>query len=281
MPGGITNVTYGYDHDGDRFLVRVFGAGTELLGIDREVHVHNARLAHEHGIGAAVIHADAEGMVCRAAPGRTLSSGSAASPGVLARVAEALRSCHGVPVSQVRGVYSVFADVTGNIGRAGLMGVALPDDADRLATVAGSVDAALRTAPVPAAFCHGDAVPDNMIDDGERVFLIDWEYAGVGDPFFDLGMVAAYHDLGQEQSAELLRACRGTVDRAGLARTELMRTMSDLRDVAWSLVQQAISELPFDFVAYRKQRLIRLRERIAGPAHEAWLDDAGAGGGCR
>jgi thiamine kinase-like enzyme len=101
--------------------------------------------------------------------------------------------------------------------------------------------------------------------------LIDWEYSGCGDRYFDLGMAATYHQLDDKEERELLGAYFGKVTETSLARLRLMRMMSTLRDGAWSLVQGAVSSLDFDFVAYGEDRFRRFTRLSERTAFEDWL----------
>ena len=113
---------------------------------------------------------------------------------------------------------------------------------------------ALRAA-APRVTCHNDLLAANFIDDGERIWVVDWEYAGMGDPFFDLANFAVNNGLDEEGERALLEAYGSTDVRA----LTLMRFMSDFREAMWGVVQQAISELDFDFAAYADEHFERLR----------------------
>ena len=101
----------------------------------------------------------------------------------------------------------------------------------------------------------------NFIDGGGRLWLVDWEYAGMGDPLFDLGNVAVNHELGEEEESTLL-AAYGSDEGDALV---LMRYMSDCREAMWGIVQRAISELDFDFGAYAEEHFERLARTAAEP----------------
>jgi len=112
---------------------------------------------------------------------------------------------------------------------------------------------------VPIRPCHNDLLNANFIGDGTRTWLVDWEYAGMGDAFFDLGNFSVNHELDESGESELL-AAYGSNDRRALV---LMRFMSDFREAMWGVVQQALSDLDFDFRAYAEQHFERL-EQTAG-----------------
>jgi thiamine kinase-like enzyme len=110
--------------------------------------------------------------------------------------------------------------------------------------------------------CHNDLLNANFIDDGD-IRIVDWEYAGMGDRFFDLANLSVNHDFGLEEDSLLLAAYFGVEVPAHLAALRLMRIMSDFREAMWGVVQQAISELEFDFVAYAAQHFERMRKTAA------------------
>ncbi len=131
-----------------------------------------------------------------------------------------------------------------------------------------------RLIPLP---CHNDLLNANFIDEGDRLRIVDWEYAGMGDPFFDLGNFSVNHELPSEADEALLRAYEGQVRPARLARLSLMRVVSDFREAMWSVLQQGISNLDFDFVAYADEHFERLLESASRPGFERALQDAADG----
>ena len=119
--------------------------------------------------------------------------------------------------------------------------------------IAGRIEAK-RSAEEPVP-CHNDLLTANFLDDGERLRIVDWEYAGMGDRFFDLANFSINHELDAAQSEALLGAYFGEARPADLEALELMRFMSDFREAMWGVVQSAVSELDFDFVAYAARAL--------------------------
>ena len=125
--------------------------------------------------------------------------------------------------------------------------------------------------PVALRPCHNDLLKTNFIDDGERIRIVDWEYAGMGDPFFDLGNFSVNHELTPDEDAYLL-AAYGEIGRIDhLARLTLMRVVSDFREAMWGVLQQGISTLDVDFVAYAGEHFDRLRSNASTPAFEQAL----------
>jgi thiamine kinase-like enzyme len=121
--------------------------------------------------------------------------------------------------------------------------------------------------------CHNDLLASNFIDDGRNIWILDWEYAGMGDIFFDLGNFAVNQALDDQQCALLLRNYFGEVRPSDLAHLQLMRLASDLREAFWGFLQLAISELDFDYRAYADHHLERFLSNVATPRFSQWLQD--------
>src|ERR1700682_1609721 len=126
----------------------------------------------------------------------------------------------------------------------------------------------------PLVPCHNDLLNANFIDDGATIRIVDWEYAGMGDRFFDLGNFAVNHQLTEEDEGRLLSAYFGRLVSSQYARLRLMRIMSDFREAMWGVLQQAISELDFDFKGYAGKHFDRLLTAADDPRYDDWLQQA-------
>ena len=130
-------------------------------------------------------------------------------------------------------------------------GVAIPPAYELAAAVGRRIEMApAGSNPIELRPCHNDLLNANFIDDGARIRIIDWEYAGMGDPFFDLGNFSINHELTPDEDEILLAAYDGSVRPDRLARLTLMRIVSDFREAMWGVLQQGVSTLDVDFVAY-------------------------------
>jgi thiamine kinase-like enzyme len=264
LGGGITNHNLKVEADGERYVLRVAGKDTGLLGIDRTVELAATEAAAAAAIGPEVVaFVEPEGwLVTRFVEGRTPSVERMGEPDLLERVASALRAFHdGRPIP---GVFDSFRVVETYRETALERGGRVPDDFDWAHEIASSIEARRSgDAPVP---CHNDLLNANFLDDGERLCIVDWEYAGMGDRFFDLANFSINHDLGPAQREALLRAYFGKLRYEDAAALELMTFMSDFREAMWGVVQSAVSELDFDFVAYASEHFERLRRTVKSPA---------------
>ena len=270
LGGGITNRNYLVRRGDERFVVRVMGHNTELLGIDRAWEYEASRVAADLGIGAGVFAFLPEqgGMVTRFVTGDGLSAERAATPEVMGRIMGVVRRYHEGP--PFPGAFSAFGTVRAYDRLARQRGVVFPDSAARALARADAIEAALGpvTTPVP---CHNDLLAANFLEDGDIVRLLDWEYAGMGDRFFDLGNFAANQTLDPPGCDSLLQAYFGAVRPRDQAHLHLMRVMSDLRESLWGFLQSSLSNLDFDFLEYGGEHLDRFLEKAAAPEVEGWM----------
>ena len=261
LGGGITNRNFRVDVGGESFVLRVGGKDTELLGIDRRAEHGASVVAARLGVAPEVVaFVEPEGyLVTRYVEGDV-------GRVEVERAGAILRLVHGGP--PIPGRFDSFRVVEAYAATAVARGLRVPADYDRARELAVEIER--RRGKRSLRPCHNDLLTANFIDDGERLWLVDWEYAGMGDPYFDLANFAANHELDEDGETALLDAYGGG-DRAAVV---LMRVMSDFREAMWGVVQQAISELDFDFRAYAQQHFERLARTAAGPRFRAALRDA-------
>jgi thiamine kinase-like enzyme len=273
LGGGITNRNFRVTLGGSDYVIRRPGKDTDLLGIDRDAERLATDAASDLGIAPAVAAALDDCLVtrfitCRPPTPEELADG-------VGEIAAALRSFHDSPAVLpasfwVPDLLDRYAGLV--LGRGGTLPAAY---AETIA-VAARIEAVL---PRPRARpCHNDLLPGNIImaQPSGRILLVDWEYAGMGDPRFDLGNVSVNNGFDEHTDDRLLAAYHGSRPgdgaRAGL---KLMRLMSDAREAAWGVVQGAVSELDFDFAGYAAEHFERLQAAASKPEFEEWLAVAG------
>ncbi len=263
LGGGITNHNLKVEVDGEAFVLRVAGKDTGLLGIDRTVELAATRAAAALGIGPEVVaFVEPEGwLVTRFVEGAIPPMERMHEPAMLERVAQALRAFHGS--SCISGAFDSFRVVETYRRTALDRGGAVPDDYAWAHEIARRIEAR-RSADVHVP-CHNDLLNANFLEKDERLWIVDWEYAGMGDRFFDLANFSINHDLGAEEREALLVAYFGELRSEQAAALELMTFMSDFREAMWGVVQSAVSELDFDFDAYASEHFERLRRTAAEP----------------
>jgi thiamine kinase-like enzyme len=272
LTGGITNQNYRVDIGGETFVLRIGGKGTRLLGIDRGREHACTAIAAQLGVGAEVVRflPDQEVLVTRFIFGKNLSSQDAAQPEMLPRIAEAMRTYHNAPAFP--GTFSPFETVRTYHKLALESGVSFPDTLPQVFSLMEQIEQAIGQAYKPKP-CHNDLLASNFIDDGRSIRILDWEYAAMGDLFFDLGNFAVNQSLSEEQCEQFLRAYFGELRRADLAHLHLMRLGSDLRESFWGFLQLGISELDFDYHDYAHHHLTRFLQNVATSPFEQWLHD--------
>ncbi len=271
LAGGLTNKNYRVEVGAESFVVRVSGANTELLGIHRDQE-HAATLAAASiGVAPEVIYfIQPEGyLVTRFIAGKPLPPAEMGQEANLRRVAETLKRIHALP--PIAATFSPFRIVEAYDETARRFGVtAFPANYAWLRERLAEVEAAfLKELPDPR-LCHNDLLNENFLDDG-NLRIIDWEYAGMGDVFFDLANFAVNHGLNDEQDRLLLDAYFAPARPRQRARHKLMKIMSDFREAMWGVVQIGISKLDFDFKGYAEKHFSRMTENFNEPRYAAWL----------
>jgi thiamine kinase-like enzyme len=274
IEGGITNRNWRVRFAGRDCVLRLPGRDTELLGIDREVERANTAAAAAVGVGPEVVGFVPElGCLLTAwIPGRAVSAEELRGP-LLGAAATALRTVHEGP--PVPGSFSPFRRARDYAREAVARGARLPDGHDRVSAAAEEIERAL--AGRPAVPCHDDLLTANWVFDGERLRIVDWEYAGMGDRAFDLGNFAGHHELDPAGEVALLTEYWGAPPgRAELARLRLMRLMAAFWEAMWAVLQGAVSELDVDFAHYADAYLARVRISLDDPDYPRWLEAARA-----
>ena len=282
LSGGITNRNFlvAGAPEGARFVVRLAGNDTYLLGISREVEHAATVTAAGVGVGPEVIaYLRPEGyLVTRFIEGSPIPEAEMRTPERLRAVGTTLRRIHDGPA--IPGLFVPFRIVEVYRVLALSRGVAIPPEYELAHAIARRIELACLTAPLEMRPCHNDLLNANFIDDGSRIRIVDWEYAGMGDPYFDLGNFSANHELDPDQDAILLAAYLGGAappSQALVARLTLMRVLSNFREAMWGVLQQGISALDVDFRAYAAEHFDRLLLAATRPSFERALTDAAGG----
>ena len=273
LGGGITNHNFKVEVAGAAYVLRMGGAKTGLLGIDRSVEHAASLRAEEIGIGPPVADFVAsEGwLVTRFIEGRPIAVEEMRRPSTLPRVAEALRRLHSARA--IPGRFDSFAVVDTYRDEAEANGVHIPKEFVRAREVADRIRAA--RGPQPLVPCHNDLLNANFLDDG-AIRIVDWEYAGMGDRYFDLANFSVNHEFGVEDDGRLVAAYFGVERNADLAAVRLTRFMSDFREAMWGVLQSGISELAFDFNAYAAKHFDRMERTAADDDFAGYLLTVGA-----
>ena len=258
LGGGITNVNFVVEDAGERYVVRI-GEDIPEHGVYRVNELAAARAAHAAGLSPEIVHAEPGALVMRWVDGRTLDPAGVREPACLERILDTVGRCHREIPLHFRGPTPIFwvFQVVRDYART------LREDGSRMA---GRIDEFLARAahlesvvgPVEIVFGHNDLLAANFIDDGDRIWLIDWEYAGFNSPLFDLGGLAANNALDAGEERRILERYFGEPPgEARLASYAAMKCASALREAMWSMVSETRSEIDFDYVAYTGENLDR------------------------
>ena len=277
LSGGITNRNYLVGAAGltERFVIRMAGNDTHLLGISREVEHAAAVAAAGLGVGAEVVaFLRPEGiLVTRFIEGTPIADLDIHHPETIRRVADSVRRFHEGPA--IPGLFIPLRIVEAYRALALECGVPIPPEFALAQATGRRIELSLLMNPLELRPCHNDFLPGNLIDDGTRMRIVDWEYAGMGDPFFDLGNFSVNNDLTADEDAAFLAAydAEAVPRRDRLARLVLFRVVSDFREAMWGVLQQGISTLDVDFKAYAAEHFDRLLTNAGSPRFERALHD--------
>ncbi len=271
LTGGITNRNYKITADGDCFVLRLGGNETQFLGIDRKNEYECSLLASQVGIAPEPItFLEPEGYIlARFISGKGIPAEEIGLEENIRRVVESIKAYHALDFFP--GFFSPFRVAEEYAKTARSFNVKLPEKIDWYLEKSYEIEKAMYRQPLEPRPCHNDLLNGNFIDDGTRVRILDWEYAGMGDIFFDLGNFAIQHEFKDEQDEILLKAYFGEPTDSQRAQQKLMKIMSDLREAMWSQVQIGVSKLDFDYAGYGRKYFDRFEANTMSSEYQDWL----------
>jgi len=264
LGGGLTNANFVVRDKNQRFVVRI---GRDIP--EHQVMRFNERAAslaaYAAGLSPEVVHHEDGALVVAYIEGRTLTPEGLREPSMLPRLVTLIRACHTRMAAHLRGPllmfwpFHILRDYAATLrGDESRWVAELP----RLLEIAAELER--RVTPVEIAFCHNDLLAGNLIDDGKRLWLIDWDYAGFNSPLFDLANLASNNGFDTEMEAELLGLYFGQAPDAALwQRHRAMRAVSLLREAMWGMVSELTSQLDIDYVAYAGEHLGKFEAELA------------------
>ncbi|HTW02267.1 MAG TPA: phosphotransferase [Streptosporangiaceae bacterium] len=275
LPGGLTNRNYHVTTPDGTYVARVSNEGGDLLAIDRDIEYRNSVAAATAGAGAPVIEYRPEDrlLVVGFINGRTLGNDDVADPATIARIAAACRRLHAGP--RFGNDFDMFDIQRRYLSVVRSRGFRIPDGYDDLLPQFEAAQAALaasnRDRTVP---CNNDLLAANFIDDGDRIWLIDYEYSGNNDPCFELGNIWGECRLSVEALEELVTAYYGRPRRAKTARARLLGLAGKYGWTLWGAIQHAASPLDFDFWSWAMERFEGAASGLSAGDFTALLEDA-------
>jgi thiamine kinase-like enzyme len=265
LVGGISNLSFTATDTSGKYVVRVT-RDFPFHHVFRDREVMSARAAHAAGFAPEVVHAEPGLMVSRFIEGRVLTTADVQQN--IPRIAEFLTRFHHQMAPHISGAGFIFWVF--HVNRDYVRQLRERGDDPRFAQWL-AINDALEAAqlPLPIVFGHHDLLPANLIDDGSRLWLIDYEYAGLGTAMFDLANLSSNNNFSAAQSAMLLAAYFGrTPDEALLRSHAAMAAASLLREALWSLVSVGLLDRPgVDYAAYADENFLKLDAALADFRH--------------
>jgi thiamine kinase-like enzyme len=274
LPGGLTNRNYKVTTPDGAFVARVWSAGGDLLAIDRDSEYRNSVIAAAAGAGAPVTEYRPEDclLVIGYIEGRTLTNADVAEPANIARIASACRLLHsGGRFGNDFDMFDVQRRYAGVVRDRGFR---MPDGYDDLLPQFQAIQRALAVRDEGTVPCNNDLLAANFIDDGMRIWLIDYEYSGNNDACFELGNIAAECGLPDDGLAELVTRYYGRPLRNKIARAQLLGLAGKYGWTLWGAIQSAASPLDFDFWSWAMERFEGAAEGFTSAGFGALLDEA-------
>ena len=273
LSGGLTNTNYKIMVDGKPYFVRVPGASTELLAIDRRNEYHNTKAASDAGVAPKVLYhfPEHDVMMIEFLDGKTMSKDTLNEDGMPTRMAQAIRRLHSGPRFLLD--FNMFRLTEYYLSLCRERDIKIPDGyPERMETVK-CIEQAMEAKPLATVPCNNDLLAENYLDDGNQLWLIDYEYSGNNDPTFELGNTCQEMQFNDEQIAEVCAAYFGEVKQNMIARMKLNMIMSDVGWGLWAAIQAKISTIDFDFWGWAMERWGRAVEKMDSYEFKGWLKD--------
>jgi thiamine kinase-like enzyme len=274
LSGGLTNENFLVEAAGERYVMRLPGASTELLSIDRANELYNTRAAASTSIGPRVLEhiPQLDAIILEFIPGPTMSAATLQSQRMARRMAESFKRLHAAP--RFRKDFNMFRLIEDYLQIVEQREVQIPADYRGRLPLVAEIERALRVGALPSVSCHNDLLSENFIDDGRWLRIVDYELSGNNDPCFDLGNTAQEASFDDELRAVLCEAYFGRVDQQQLARMNLFALMSDVGWTLWGAIQAKISTIDFDFVDYYRRRWKQAVAVMDSDRLNVWLRQA-------
>ncbi len=258
LSGGLTNINYVVSDERGKFVVRL---GNDI--IEHQVMRFNelaaSRAAHAAGLSPEVVHSEPGIMVMRFIESKTLGPEDIRDERYLPRVLELIKTCHVEVPKHLRGaslvfwVFHVLRDHSWTLHEGESHHVAKLDGLAKKAVILERA-----SGPFEMVYGHNDLIAGNFLDDGKRLWMLDWDYAGFNSPLYDLANLASNSELSPEQEIWLLENYYQQKHDDGLwKRYSAMKCASLLREAMWSMISELHSEIEFDFLAYTNEYLGR------------------------
>ena len=258
LEGGITNQNFLVEHGNEKFFVRL-GVDIPEHGVYRFNELAASRAAHKCGISPEVVHAETGAMVLRFINGKTLEPENLRDISTLKKVIPLLKICHRqmplyLPGSSL--IFWVFQVIRGYVNTLKESKSRMIQKLSRFLEINHELEKTVGT--IDLFYGHNDLLSGNFIEDNNRLWLVDWDYAGFNSPLFDLANLASNNEYDEGHERELLKMYfENEVSDDLWKRYFAMKCASLLRESMWSMVSEIYSTLDFDYVQYTAENLER------------------------
>ena len=251
LDGGRTNLNYVVADGSGKYVARI---GEDIVEhhVMRFNELAASRAAHAAGLSPAVVYAQDGLTVLEFVKSKTFSAAEVQQQHNLEKIVPLVRSCHMNVPTHLRGpvlvfwVFHVIRDYAAKLKEIGSPHATLVSE---LRAIGSKLEA--DAGPFDMVFGHNDLLAENILDDGDRLWLIDWDYAGYNSPLFDLGGLASNNGLSQGQESWMLETYfEAPVTDDLMHRYHAMKCASLLRETMWSMVSESTSNLDVDYAAY-------------------------------
>jgi len=276
LSGGLTNQNLKVTTPAGEYVVRLARSDSSLLGIDRDAESYNTKAAEASGAGAPFVdyRPDLGVLVIGFVGGRSYVNEDLRTPGTIPRLAAAIRMLHSGPRFSTD--FDMFVRQPTYLRTCVTKGFPIPADYVSYGADFLRIQGALASRPLPTVPCNNDLLAGNIVDDGDRIWLIDYDYAGNNDAYFELGNSWTECELDDDQLAELVTAYVGHEDSALIARARLQATVSRYGWSLWGFIQAATNDDDFDFHGWGQERFDKAVADFRSPQFSAWLEVASA-----
>ncbi|GAB1471133.1 choline/ethanolamine kinase family protein [Chloroflexota bacterium] len=271
LSGGLTNTNFKIVVDGTSYFARVPGESTELLAIERKNEYHNTKAASEAGVAPRILYhvPEYDVIVIEYLNGITMSKDSLNEEGMPTRMAQSIKRLHAGP--RFYSDFNMFRLTEYYLRLCSDRTIKIPDGYNERMETVNRIEQAMNVNPLATVPCNNDLLAENYIDDGNQLWLVDYEYSGNNDPTFELGNTCQEMQFNDEQIAEICVAYFGEANPAMIARMKLNMIMSDVGWGLWAAIQANISAIDFDFWGWAIERWGRAVEKMDSNEFESWL----------
>jgi thiamine kinase-like enzyme len=279
LGGGITNHNYivwvdgGPDKGGKKYVMRVPGIGTDMF-IDRDDERDCMIQVAKCGVGPAVAYQiDPEGaLVIDFVDGEVMHQNTmVGNPERIKQVVETVKVFH--TCATFKNQIHLFDMIRKYTKIAKDLGTPWPDWVETTLAAMDAVEQATQRSPETPVACHNDLLSENFIIDADgKMWIIDWEYGGMTDPYFDLGDFVMEHEFSPEEERLIIETYCGQMDERAFGRLMLYKALSGVWWGVWAMIQHTVSHIDFDYMEWGRWRVARAEAVIAHPDYQKWLD---------